>query len=245
MATTSKPKPPTTPNRTGNPVKRSSGSSNVGLWLIVSSVALVAVVVGLIVWNDIRSKSTPVAQPDLPAEWIGRTSMGNPDAKVTIEAFEDYLCPACQTFTARVKPQLFEEYIKTGLVRFEFHHFPLTMHAPGAGMTALATECAADQGMFWPYHDRVFAVAASDGQGGVQFEDLVGYAAGMGLNEQDFSQCLASQAHQDTINQSLADATTRQLSFTPSIIVNGQLVQNGTDFNSVKLAVDTALAAAQ
>lgn len=224
--------------------KASSGgsSSKIGLWLIGASVAIVAIVVGIIVFNETRVRSAPVAQPDVPAEWINRNSVGSPDAKVVVQAWEDFLCPSCQDFFRTVKPRIFEDYVKTGQVRYEFHHFPLQQHAPGAYNSALATECAADQGMFWPYHDKVFQVATVDQQRGVQPERLIEYAGAMGMNTQEFTSCFSGNQHQDTIASSLEQAQQLQLSFTPSILVNGQLMQQW-DYGSVKAAIDAALAA--
>lgn len=218
-------------------------SSNIGLWLIGASVAIVALVVGIIVFNEQRTKSAPVAQPDVDPAWIDRNILGSPDAPVVVQLWEDFLCPSCQTFARTVKPQLVEQYVKSGQVRLEYHYFPLTQHEPGASMSALAAECAADQGMFWPYHDKVFQTAAVDQQGAVQFDDLVDYARAMGIDEQQFSSCLSSQQHRATINDSVAMAQQLQLQFTPSIIVGETLLQDAS-LPSVQAEIERQLAAA-
>jgi protein-disulfide isomerase len=203
----------------------------------------VALVVGVIVFNEQRTKAAPVAQPDVDPAWIDRNVLGSPDAPLVVYLWEDFLCPSCQTFARTVKPQLVEEYVKTGQIRLVYNYFPLGQHEPGASMSALAAECAADQGMFWPYHDKVFQTAAVDQQGAVQFNDLVDYAKAMGMNEQQFSSCLSSQEHRDTINDSLAQAQQLQLQFTPSIIVGDTLLQDAS-LPSVKAEIDRQLAAA-
>lgn len=218
-------------------------SSNIGLWLIGASVAIVALVVAIIIFNENRARSAPVAQPDVPAEWINRNVVGSPDAPVVVQLWEDFLCPSCQSFAATIKPQLFENYVKTGQVRVEYHYFPLGQHEPGATMTALAAECAADQGMFWPYHDRVFQMARSGQQSATEFEDLVSYAGGMGMDEAGFRSCLSGQEHRDTVSGSLAQAQQLQLQFTPSVIVGGTLLQDYS-FPSLQAEIDRQLAQA-
>jgi protein-disulfide isomerase len=219
-------------------------SSNIGLWLIGASVAIVAIVVGIIIFNENQAKSAPVAQPDVPAEWINRNVVGSPDAPVTVQLWEDFLCPSCQSFATTVKPQLFANDVKSGKVRVEYHYFPLQQHEPGATMSALAAECAADQGMFWPYHDRVFQMAKVDQQGAVQFDDLVGYAQGMGMDEARFRSCLSSQEHLSTVTDSLAQAQQLNLQFTPSVIVGDTLLQDSS-YASVSAEVERQVAAAQ
>ena len=133
---------------------------------------------------------------------------------------------------------------RPGKVRLEYHYFPLQQHEPGATMTALAAECAADQGMFWPYHDRVFQMTKVDQQGAAQFDDLVDYAKGMGMDEGKFRSCLSSQEHLNTVTDSLAQATQLDLQFTPSVIVGDTLLQDSS-YASVTAAIEQKLAAAQ
>jgi protein-disulfide isomerase len=240
---------PSTPATPAKPAKKAPAgesrvnSSNIGLWLIGASVAIVALVVGIIIFNENRTRSAPVAQPDVPAEWINRNVVGSPDAPVVVQLWEDFLCPSCQSFAQTVKPQLVENYVKPGKIRLEYHYFPLQQHEPGATMSALAAECAADQGMFWPYHDRVFQMARVDQQGAVQFDDLVDYARGMGMDEGQFRSCLSSQEHLSTVTGSVAQAQQQQLQFTPSIIVGDTLLQDSS-YPSVAAAIDQKLAAA-
>lgn len=244
-------KPPATkaPAAPAKTTKKVSGgdprvnSSNIGLWLIGASIAIVALVVGIIIFNENQAKSAPVAQPDVPAEWINRNVAGSPDAPIVVQLWEDFLCPSCQAFAATVKPQLFENYVKTGKARVEYHYFPLQQHEPGATMSALAAECAADQGMFWPYHDRIFQMTRVDQQGAVQFDDLVDYARGMGMDEAAFRTCLSSQEHLSTVTSSLSQATQLRLTGTPSIIV-GETLLADSSYAGVAAEIDRQLAAA-
>lgn len=216
-------------------------SSNIGLWLVGASIAILALVFGVIAFNQVSTKAAPVAQPEVDPTWINRNVLGSPDAPVVVQLWEDFLCPGCQTFATTVKPQLVEEFVKSGKVRVEYHYFPLSSHEPGATMTALAAECAADQGMFWPYHDKVFQMTRINQQGAAQFDDLVEYARGMGMNEQQFSGCLSSMTHRPVIFESLTMADNLQLPGTPSVIVGDTLVQDST-FPSIKAEIERQLA---
>ena len=225
------------------PSERGGARSNIGLWLIGASVAIAGVVVATILFNENSIKSAPVAQPNVAADWIDRTVVGSPEAKVVVQLWEDFLCPTCQDFSTTIKPVLMQEYVEPGMVRLEFRYFPLSQHDPGATMAALASECAADQEMFWPYSDRVFQMTKVDQQEAVQFDDLVQYAGDIGMDTQKFSSCQGSQQHRATINASLAQAQRLQLHGTPSIFVNGTLL-GGSSLAEVKAAIDEQLAPA-
>ncbi len=159
------------------PKKSKSPSSKRSLtpWIIGAGVLFILLIVLAVVLNE-RGTSATIEPPAVEDAWLNRAQLGNPEATVTVQAWEDFLCPACGEWARTIEPRLVAEYVETGDVILEFRQFPLQMHAPGAAMGAQASECAADQGAFWPYHDRLFAEAASRGQAGFQLERLVDYA---------------------------------------------------------------------
>ncbi|MGL4649879.1 MAG: DsbA family protein [Caldilineaceae bacterium] len=213
--------------------------SNVGLWLIVGGVVLVALVVLVLFLNNRQTTPTATALADVPAEWIDGDKLGSPDAPVVISMYEDFLCPACQQWTAQVKPQLVEQFVKTGQVRLEFNQFPLQQHNPGAIMASQASLCAADQNLFWPYHDRVFQAAASRGQAGTTFEALLGDAGEVGLDEEAMRSCMTNLTHQQTVVDSMNRVAQLGLSSTPSILINDQLMANPFNYNELVAAIGT------
>jgi protein-disulfide isomerase len=136
-----------------------------------------------------------------------------------------------------------EEFVKTGLVRMEFHQFPLNQHAPGAQMGAQASLCAADQNQFWPYHDQLFQAASTRGQAGMTYDSMIRYATELGLDSAAFTQCLNTLAHQNDVVESLNQATELALSSTPSIIINGKLMSSPFNYNELKAEIESHLAA--
>ena len=120
--------------------------------------------------------------------------------------WEDFLCPACQQWNAQVEPQLFEEEIQSGRVKMEYNYLPLQSHGPGAYWGAVAAECANEQEAFWPYHDRLFQLASTQGQTAFSTDRLVGHAADLGLDREAFNVCLTSGEHQATVDASLRQA---------------------------------------
>src|SRR3989344_5767993 len=64
--------------------------------------------------------------------------------------FSDFQCPACGAAYPQIK-NIVAQY--NDKVKFIYKHFPLPSH-PFAFKAAEASECAADQGKFWEYHDK-------------------------------------------------------------------------------------------
>lgn len=195
--------------------------------------------------ESVSADSTPpelpalaAAQPDLPATWIDRNTLGNPDAPVVVEAYEDFLCSHCTEWTKTVLPQLTETYIQSGEVRFIFHNFPLAGFLPGSQMAALASQCAADQNAFWPYHNRLFAVQP-DGQSAFTLEPLLGYASELGLDEAAFAECMATEEHAATIETMQQTGISQGVGGTPALYVNGNAVNS--DFIALQAEIDRLL----
>ncbi len=78
---------------------------------------------------------------------------GPDSAKITLIEYSDFECPYCARAFPTVK-QIVETYPND--VRFIYRQFPLTSIHPSAQKAAEASECAADQGKFWEYHDKLF-----------------------------------------------------------------------------------------
>lgn len=87
-----------------------------------------------------------------------------------------------------MKPALFKQYVDTGKVKFVY------LHAAFLGQesvwAAQASECAADQGQFWAYHDLLFSRQAGENQGAFTKDKLLAMAQELKLDMIQFGPCL-------------------------------------------------------
>jgi protein-disulfide isomerase len=130
--------------------------------------------------------------PVVPLDVPGGHAKGRPDAPVTIVEFSDFECGHCKLAYEGLKQAL---PIYGDQVQVRFHHYPLdgscnpAMPAGGghkyACLAAMAAECADAQGKFWQYHDTLF-----EHQPAFTREDLLRYAADVGLDRDAFVACL-------------------------------------------------------
>ena len=82
---------------------------------------------------------------------------GAKNAKVTIVEFSDFECPFCIRAYPTVR-QVLKEYKDD--VKLYYKQFPLVQIHPNALKAAEASLCAADQGKFWEFHDKIFETEA-------------------------------------------------------------------------------------
>jgi protein-disulfide isomerase len=170
--------------------------------------------------------------------------LGDPNAPIVLVEYSDYQCEFCATFVRDTKPQIEEHYIKTGKVYFVYRDYPLEIH-PGAKLAASAANCAADQGGFWPMHDRLYKGAIdgewSDG-GGADRSVFLGYAKEFKLDAQKFQSCLDATAANELRIQ--ADVEAGDLHFvnaTPTFLLNGNIVRGSHSYGVWKSLIDDRL----
>lgn len=138
---------------------------------------------------------------------------GRPDAPLTLVEYGDFECPFCGEATGVVH-ELQRRYGDE--LRYVFRHLPLTDVHGYAELAALAAEAADEQGRFWEMHDVLF-----EHQGELQYEDLLGYAADIGLDVERFTRALESGYHADRIRDDVASAEASGARGTPTFFVGG------------------------
>lgn len=169
----------------------------------------------------------------------GKAIEGSADAPVTIIEFSDFQCPFCKQFADNVYPTLKKDYIDTGKVKMVFMQFPLDQIHPNAHGAALASECAAEQGKFWEYHDELFK-----DQSKLEISDLKAHAKTVGLDTASFNECLDSQRYEALVQAEMQTAQSFGISGTPGFLINGIFVGGLLPVDSFTQIVDEELATA-
>lgn len=208
--------------------------------VIVGAVVIAAAVILTKPSGDDIASSRPIAPSVVTPSDIaasGRT-LGNPDAKVTIDVYEDFRCTGCSAFRTEIEPTLEAQYVMTGKARIVIHDF-LTIDRGGSTESrdaANAALCAADQGKFWTMHDWLFANQSPGELPGYFTPDrlvAIGQAASMDMST--FEPCVRSGTHDREV-QAEQTAARSTISYTPSIFVNGTLVVNPDDSRAIPTA---------
>ena len=163
----------------------------------------------------------------IPPELAKGRNLGNDDARVKLEMFEDFRCIHCLEFTGDFEQFLVDSYVKTGKAQLQFRYFPL-------GQTSLpmmvAAECASQQGQFWPYAKKLFTVQAESYEGGAALQDAFteakfkDYAAELTLDTAKFATCYATDSTLDAVANDYREVQALSLKGTPAFVVNGKLL---------------------
>jgi protein-disulfide isomerase len=237
----------------------------VGVGLVTLAIAAIIIVGN----SQPEATVTPVTDPVVTVEPNPRpqanfNEMGDPNAPVTIIEYSDYQCPYCGQFVANTEPQLEEQYIKTGKVRFIYRsmgNFVSDNINRGTGgnnneslLAAQAAYCAGDQGKYWEYHDILFGNQFGENEGYYARERLDAYAEAIGLDAKPFAECMDSKKYEDKANQDQKDGTKAMMDSpdntdggiaTPTFFINGKMLMGAQPFETFQQEIEAALAAAQ
>lgn len=143
----------------------------------------------------------------------GAPSTGPAAARILLVEFSDFECPYCAQAAAELRHVL-AAYPRD--VRLVYKQFPLSMH-PHAGLAALASLAAQEQGKFWEMHDRMFAHFQQ-----LTRENLVAWAQQLGMDTDKFKAALDSPKNKATVQKDTKDGEIAGVNGTPAIYVNGK-----------------------
>lgn len=214
--------------------KAEKQSNRQTLW-IVMGIAAVAVLVLIVVGLLSRQSSQPNTAALIGDTQTEGKSLGDPNAPVVVWDFSDFHCPHCRDFTEGTETQLIETYVKTGKVRLVYKHFIVL----NSWEAANASECAAEQGKFWQYHDYLFQKQETDSP--FSKDELKRYARDLGLDTEAFDRCVDSGKYMNVVQKEMDEGRRLGVRGTPSIFVNGQYVPRGALWSDLQQAIEQAL----
>ena len=220
-------------------------------YIIVGAIVLVAVaVVGYLIYQNSRPVGSFETVQSTPLPNTDGSSVGSPDAKVVAMLFEDFQCPICREFSRTIKPQIYEKYIATGKIRLDYRHLIVidgNLGGTESKDAANASECAAEQGWFWPYHDMLFANQTGERVGDFAPQRLKAFAGSLKLDQGKFDSCLDTARYQNILTADQAAARQIGASGTPAFFIQGQPLVSGIPrdgFTAFEKVIEAALAAA-
>jgi protein-disulfide isomerase len=192
----------------------------------------------------------------------GGFAMGNPTAKLKLIEYGSLTCPHCREFDEKGVPPLIANYVKTGLVSWEFRNYVRDAFDLTASLVA---RCNGANG-FFPltrafYKDQTVWVEKIQAAPQDQIEKLTNlppnqqfvelgkvagfqdWAAARGVPAAKTSQCLADENSVNQLVQMTSDATSQYPDFpgTPTFILNGTMLDKTATWEALEPKLRDAL----
>jgi protein-disulfide isomerase len=146
---------------------------------------------------------------------------GSPSAIVTLLEYGDFECPHCGAAYPIVKA--IQQAMGSKLL-FAYRHFPLSRIHPHAEHAAEICEAAAQHGKFWEMHDVLF-----ENQDALEDEQLVGYAAALGIDPEWAAEALAEGRFEPRVREDFASGVRSGVNGTPTFFINGFRYDGGAN----------------
>jgi len=213
--------------------------------LVILLVAAGALLIALFfIWLMEKKPQTTVISitPKAINAKVDGLHLGDPNAQVKVDVYEDFRCSGCKYYTQNIEPQIFQTYVETGKVYYTFHSFIVIDGNDGTDASyrsANAAMCAAEQGHFWDYHETLYANQVTEDASLFSDERLAIMAQNLNLDMTAFNQCFKENRYASDIQKDISQGQSLGITGTPSTFVNGTLIQ---PFDQLATAIDAALA---
>jgi protein-disulfide isomerase len=199
------------------------------------------VIAGFLIYPSIK----PVGNIATPAEGVfpnpQENHLGDPNAPVKVEVFEDFQCPYCRQYSEQVEQQIIKTYVVTNQVYYTYVPFSFLDDRSAIKESKLAAEaafCASDQGKFWQFHDMVYANQTGENIGDFTERRLKAFAAKLKLDTATFNSCFSNGKYTQRVLDQRAYSESVGVTSSPSFTVNGKLI---TGSNELISAIEAAL----
>jgi protein-disulfide isomerase len=220
-------------------------------WKIIVTVAVVVLIgAALITWAVISNNKKNITEGQsinpqsesvtVPAKRDGGTVLvGKDGAKVTIDVYEDFLCPYCGKFEQTYHERI-DQKVQAGAIKVRYHMLPLLndrSDPPGYSLDAAnAALLSADAGKFVEFHNSLYALGTQPEEGSRGYDDdqLIKLGKDIGITSPAFAAGIKSNKYDSLLDQELQTAEkvpylqqdygNGQVGFGTPTVVNGQKV---------------------
>ena len=205
----------------------------------IGVVAVVVVVATTVVVLANRGSDTPAATPPgLTSD--GAVRFGPDDATVTVQAIEDFQCPACQQFETEFG-DLLAGYRASEDVAVEYRPIAFLDRASTTDYSSRALNasmCVLDDAgpdVWIKMHGALYAQQPPEGGAGLSDDELTSIAADAGAG--DISSCVADRPYDDWAQDTTQAVFDEGVNSTPTVLVDGEPVEPA----ELEATVDAAL----
>ncbi|GGT12952.1 DsbA family protein [Streptomyces chromofuscus] len=189
-----------------------------------------AAVIGVVAANagkDDQGSAGPVVAPSgANGEENLAIPVGKDTAKSTLTVWEDFRCPACQSFEKTYRSTI-HELTDAGQLRVEYRLATIidgNMGGSGSRNAANAAACAQDLGRFTPYHDVLYDNQPPETDDAFSDDAKLIELAGKvdGLNTPAFRTCVEDGTHDGWVDKSNEAFGKGGFTGTPTVLLNGK-----------------------
>ncbi|HMT06226.1 MAG: thioredoxin domain-containing protein [Solirubrobacterales bacterium] len=163
--------------------KRQNLFKIVGIAVFAVVIAIVAVVLISSGGSDSGGGGGDNAQAQLDGIAQNGSTLGDPEAAVTLVEFGDLQCPVCKQYATDILPDVITGPVKNGTANFDFQNWAIL--GPESALAAKAALAAGEQNRMWNFIEAFYANQGIENTGYVTDEFLTDIAEDAGIPDID------------------------------------------------------------
>jgi len=200
--------------------------------LVIGALALIVAIVAAV--QAARDTTGETATPPQGAVDSYALPLGPDSAPVTVEIYEDFLCPFCGQFES-ISTDMLKQYAEAGDVQVQYRMISIlddassgteystrAMNAVGVVLDEAGPEVAVR------FHDLLFANQPAEGSEGLSDEELVDLAVEAGAEESAVRPGIESLAYEQWVKNATDQASKDGVAGTPTVVVDGEQVEGNS-----------------
>lgn len=208
--------------------------------VLLTSLAVVILAAIVVLTNQQEAPAVETAQIDLS----GQPILGEEEAPVTVVEFGDFKCPSCKAWGETVYPQLVQDYVDTGDVKFSYIN--VLFHGDESTLASLAAESVYQQSpdVYWDFHKALFDAQPEVNHDGAWItpEKILEVAAAYpSIDQEKLKADMEQQATMDAVEIDTALVEEAGVAQTPTIVINGQTLEDPFDYEAITELIEQEL----
>jgi protein-disulfide isomerase len=169
---------------------------------------------------------------------------GQASSKVTVDMYEDFMCPACKAFESADSGVL-RKYADAGKLKLVYHPVAIlddrsTTNYSTRAANAAATVLATTPAKFIAFHDSLYANQPAENSAGLPDATLIDLAVKAGVDQAQISAPITSGKYSGWVTKVTSDFG-KKYNSTPTVLINGTQVPN-LEPTALTAALDKAIA---
>lgn len=220
-----------------------SNNSPIKIAVIITLIVF-ALLAALVILNNMKSDSNNDTTFDKQPPIEGQPTLGDSDAPVTVVEFGDFKCPSCKAWGETIYPQLISDYVDTGKVKFSYIN--VLFHGKESKLGSLAAEAVYKQSpeSYWEFHKELFKAQPSENHDALWItnQKIIEIAKTIpDIDTQQLQEDLENQSGLEEVNKDTELVEEYKVQFTPSIMVNGTMLEDPFDYEQIKSLIEKEL----
>ena len=205
---------------------------------VVLTLLAVGILAVVIIFSN-KQEALPIKIEQIDV--TGQPSLGEKDAPVTIVEFGDFKCPSCKAWGEMIYPQLVDEYVETGKVKFSFVN--VLFHGKESTLGSIAAESVFERSpdLYWNFHQALFDAQPVENHNAqwITPERILEIASGFpDIDQTLLKEDMEQEATMESVKIDEDLVKEAGISMTPTIVINGKIMENPFDYEAIKAAIE-------